>query len=78
MGHRGHRLAELQARTYNAQGIADQLKKLVRVLPDLDPGEKVLWMESLVERVETRENRGVAALLLPPLRFGNFDYRTSP
>ena len=64
------RLTELQTRTYSAQGIADQLRDFVRVFPDLDAGEKVLWMESLVKSVTVGEDNGVAFLLRPPLALG--------
>jgi hypothetical protein len=50
----------------------------VRTFPDLDPGEKVLWMESLVEWIELGENSGVTALLRPPLCFGYLTTEPAP
>jgi hypothetical protein len=64
------RLTELRTRTYNAQGIAGQLKGFVRTFPELDQGEKNLWLELLVEYVEVAENKRVAASLRPPFAFG--------
>jgi len=72
-------LAQLgMAEVTPAGPIADQLKEFVHTFPDLDAGEKVLWMESLVERVEIAENRRVTALLRPPLCFGYLTTSPAP
>ncbi len=72
------RLAELQARTYGSGTIAAQLKDFVGIFPELDQGERKLWIDPLVEWVEVGQNKRVTACLRPPLDFGFLSPELAP
>jgi hypothetical protein len=58
---------ELQKESYNARGIAGQLKGFVQSFPQRQAGEGKLLVDALIERVEIGQNSRVVAVLRPPL-----------
>ncbi len=69
---------ELRKESYNAEAIASQLKEFVQSFPQLQPGERKLLVDALIERVEIGPNKRVVAALRPPSCFGYFSPSLAP
>jgi len=69
---------ELQKQSYDAAGIAGQLKDFVRNFPQLQAGERKLLIDDLIERVEIGQNKRVILTMRSPFAFGYFSPSLAP
>ena len=73
------RITGLQTTSYNAATICDALAEFARQVPELQPGERRLVVESVVQRVTVQKQRGVVLTLRPPLTsFGFLSTQLAP
>ena len=73
------KINNIQLKNYNVSGIGDYLKDFVNTFPELDPGERNLLIESLINRVEIGRNKRVILILTPPFKsFGFLSPQLAP
>lgn len=68
------KIKNLQSRNYGVKGISDFLKNFAMAFEGMEPGEKKLMIESLIEEVKIGRNKEISFVFTPPynsIGFGN-------
>lgn len=62
-----YQIESIQLQSYNATSLCDLLRGFTKGVSDLEPGERRLLIESVVDKLEVGKNKRVVLALRPPL-----------